>query len=44
MLTSHVLVVSVYPLQASWCFNAMISPLLPMSLKGVVWSQGEQVR
>lgn len=29
-------------LQASWCYNAMIHPLLSMVIKGVVWSQGEQ--
>ena len=29
-------------IQASWCYNAMIHPLLKMSIRGVVWDQGEQ--
>lgn len=25
----------------SWCYNGMIAPIIPLSMKGVVWYQGE---
>ena len=30
-----------FPLMPAWTYNAMINPLIPFTIKGVIWYQGE---